>query len=42
MKEETDGNVIMETDTKTMKCKTNVGGSVDFDVDNTIASLKGF
>ena len=43
IKEETDGNVIIEPDKNTMKCKMEVKqGALSFDVDDSIASLLGF
>ena len=43
IKEETDGNVVLEPDKNTMKCKNEIKqGALSFDVDNSIASLLGF
>ena len=43
IKEETDGNVIIEPDKNTMKCLMEIKqGTISFDVENTIASLLGF
>ena len=43
IKEETDGNVIIEPDKNTMKCKMEIRqGALSFDVENSIASLLGF
>ena len=43
IKEETDGNVIIESDKNTMKCKMEIKqGALSFDVENSIASLLGF
>ena len=43
IKEETDGNVIIEPDKNTMKCKMELKQrALRFDVDNSIASLLGF
>ena len=42
IKEETDGNVIIEADKNTMKSKTEIKqGALSFDVQNSIASLLG-
>ena len=43
IKEETNGNVIIEPDKNTMKCiMENKQGALSFDVENSIASLLGF
>ena len=43
IKEETDGNVIIEPDKITMKSKMEIKqGALSFDVENSIASLLGF
>ena len=43
IKEETNGNVIIEPDKITMKCLTEIKqGAINFDVENSIASLIGF
>ena len=43
IKEETDGNVIIEPDKNTMKCQMEIKqGALSFDVENSIASLLGF
>ena len=43
IKEESDGNVIIEQDKNTMKCKIEMKqGALSFDVDKSIASLLGF
>ena len=43
IKEETNGNVIIEPDKNTMKCLTEIKhGAINFDVENSIASLLGF
>ena len=43
IKEETDGNVIIEPDKNTMKCIMEIKqGALSFDVENSIASLLGF
>ena len=43
IKEETDGNVIIEPDKNTMKCLMEIKqGTISFDVENSIASLLGF
>ena len=43
IKEETNGNVIIETDKNTMKCLMEVKqGAIHFDVESSIASLLGF
>ena len=43
IKEETNGNVIIEPDNKTMKCLMEIKqGAISFDVENSIASLLGF
>ena len=43
IKEENDGNVIIEQDINTMKCKMKIKqGALSLDVDNSIASLLGF
>ena len=43
IKEETNGNVIIEPDKNTMKCLMEIKlGAISFDVENSIASLLGF
>ena len=43
IKEETDGNVIIESDKITMKCLMEMKqGAISFDIENSIASLLGF
>ena len=43
MKEETNGNVIIEPDKNTMKCLMGIKqGAINFDVENSIAPLLGF
>ena len=43
IKEETDGNVIIEPDKNTMKCLMEIKqGAISFDVENSIAPLLGF
>ena len=43
IKEETDGNVIIEPDKNTMKCLMEIKqGAISFDIENSIASLPGF
>ena len=43
IKEETNGNVIIEPDKNTMKCLMEIKqGAITFDVENSIASLLGF
>ena len=43
IKEETDGNVIIETDRNTMKCLMETKqGALSFDIENSLASLLGF
>ena len=43
IKEETDGNVKIEPDKNTMKCKMEIKqGALKFDIENSIASLLGF
>ena len=43
IKEETDGNVIIEPDKNTMKCSMEIKlGTISFDLANSIASLLGF
>ena len=43
IKEETEGNVIIEVDKNTMKCKMEIKqGVLSFDVENSIGSLLGF
>ena len=43
IKEETDGNVLIEPDKNTMKCLMETKhGTISFDVENSIASLLGF
>ena len=43
IKEETDGNVIIEPDKNTMKCLMEIKqGALSFDLENSIASLLGF
>ena len=43
IKEETNGNVIIETDKNTMKCLMEIKqGPLSIDVENSIASLIGF
>ena len=43
IKEETDGNVIIEPNKNTMKCLMEIKqGAISFDVENSIASLLGF
>ena len=43
IKEETDGNVIIEPDKNTMECLMEIiQGTISFDVENSIASLLGF
>ena len=43
IKEETDGNVIIEPDKNTMKCLMETKqGALSFDIENSIASLLGF
>ena len=43
IKEETNGNVIIEPDKNTMKCLMEIKqGAINFDVENSIASLLGF
>ena len=43
IKEETDGNVIIEPDKNTMKCDMEIKqGALSFDVENSIASQLGF
>ena len=43
IKEETDGNVIIEPDKNTIKCKMEIKqGALSFDVENSIAPLLGF
>ena len=42
-KEETNVNVIIEPDKNTMKCLMKINkGAINFDVENSIASLLGF
>ena len=42
IKEENNGNVIIEPDNNTMKCLMEIKhGAIDFDVENSIASLLG-
>ena len=43
LKEETDGNVIIEPDKNTMKCLMEIKkGAISFDIENSIAPLLGF
>ena len=43
IKEETDGNVIIEPDKNTMKCLMEIKQvAISFDIENSIASLLGF
>ena len=43
IKEETDGNAIIQPDKNTMKCLTEIKqGALSFDIENSIASLLGF
>ena len=43
IKEETDGNVIIEPDKNTMKCLMEIKqGALSFDIENLLASLLGF
>ena len=43
IKEETDGNVIIEPDKNTMKCLMEIKkGERSFDIENSLASLQGF
>ena len=43
IKEETNGNVIIKPDKNTMKCLMEIKqGAINFDVENSIASLLGF
>ena len=43
IKEEVDGNVIIEPDKNTMKCIKEIKqGGLSYDVENSIASLLGF
>ena len=43
IKEETDGNVIKETDKNTIKCLMEIKqGALSFDIENSLASLLGF
>ena len=43
IKEETDGNFIIEPDKSTMKCLMEIKqGAISFDIENSIASLLGF
>ena len=43
IKEETDGNVIIEPDKNTMKCLMETKqGAISFDIENSLASLLGF
>ena len=42
IKEETDGNVIIETDKNAMKCFMEIKQALSFDVENPIAPLPGF
>ena len=43
IKEETDGNVIIEPDKNTMKCLMKIKqGAISIDIKNSIASLRGF
>ena len=43
IKEETNGNVIIESDKNTMKCLLEVKqGAINFDIENSIAPLLGF
>ena len=43
IKEETDGNVIIQPDKNTMKCLMEINqGALSFDIENSIASLLGF
>ena len=43
IKKETNGNVIVEPDKNTMKCLMEIKqGAINFDVENSIASLLGF
>ena len=43
IKEESDGNVIIEPDKNTMKCLMEIKqGALSFDIENSIASLLGF
>ena len=43
VKEEAEGNVIIEVDKNTMKCKMEIKqGALSFDVENSIGSLLGF
>ena len=43
IKEETNGNVIIEPDKNTMKCSMEIKqGAINFDVENSIAPLLGF
>ena len=43
IKEETDGNVIIEPDKNTMKCLLEIKqGALSFDIENSLASLLGF
>ena len=42
MKEATDGNVIIDADENTLRVRLDKGFSVDFEVDNSTASLPVF
>ena len=43
IKEETDGNVMLEPDKNTMKCLMEIKqGALSFDIENSLASLLGF
>ena len=43
IKEETDGNVIIEPEKNTMKCLMEIKqGALSFDIENSLASLLGF
>ena len=43
IKEETDGNVIIEPDKNTMKCLMEIKqGALSFDIENSLAPLQGF
>ena len=43
IKEETNGNVIIEPDKNTMKCLMEIKhGAIKFDIENSIAPLLGF
>ena len=43
IKEETNGNVIIEPDKNTMKCLIEIKqGAINFDIENSIAPLLGF